>query len=176
MPFFRKYAFSDDDSKYFSYYKGRIDKAFTIVKSKVHAGYICETYYKKTDKIKTNESKKTVLTTPKKYIILVLHPNYHGYMHCIKLTNVRPSYFRSWIKKVGLVMEQGRKYLMIKFDFPKVKMSEAEAKSFYNSKIRPFTHTTFEDAYRTFKVDRITAMKLIDFKFEDKTMKDTGLK
>jgi len=168
MPLIKRSVFKPSESKYYTYYNTRIKKTANTTPSKLKTGYVCRLFYTKLDEVKKvgQYGKRIVLTKPLQYIILVLHPNFHGYMHALKISNIRPTYFKKWVNKIGIGSDKQRKFIILKLKFPRLKMTQQQAKQFYNKNIKPHTKTSFENTYRTFRTDRMKSVKVADFEFD----------
>jgi len=163
MPIFKKIHASR--SKYTTYYNSKITKLVNSSLPKIKAGYICELKYKPIN-IQESTTKKTILNPVQKYIVLILHSNFHGKIHAIKLTEVRPAYFKKWAEKVGIREDEQTKMLLFKIKFPKLHMSNSFAKKFYNRHVKPFTHSSFEKSYRTFNAKQLVSVKIAQFNYD----------
>jgi hypothetical protein len=142
-----------------NYYKARIVNKYNIPRSFLESGTILEMVYK------PNTERYS-----KHYFIIVLHPGYGPFpdklLHAITLENFQSVYFKQFVDQIGLEPSQHMKNIR-KIALEKLIMDKKDARKFYLNEIKTRVNK-FEDCYRTFLVNNIQRIQIIDFKFDNK--------
>ena len=106
------------------------------------------------------ESRKKIL---KEYIILVLNKNFKGKLHALSLEHVKEKTFIDLAEDVGIVYAKNIiRYK--KLNIPKLLMGRS-SRRFYHQKLKKHMDTKYNDSYRTFTVNNIASLYLIDYDF-----------
>jgi len=98
---------------------------------------------------------------------VILNRNYQGKMHCLSLNHIPVSDFNKFALNAGVVLIP--KFNKRGIAIPKVEMSES-SKRFYST----FLKGDFQKFYRTFFLNNINGLLLVDYKFNDEVEKLFG--
>jgi len=145
-------------SKYTSQYLRAVKRRIYASKGRMEAGMMCEFRYSTVD----NKNRKK---PPKKYIILILHPNWRKYVHCLRIDYVKPMYMRRLVKELGLETSYSVPKAT-RLNVKQLKLDEGKSKRFYLKELKPFMLQKWNMSYRTFRWDRLLSCNLYDFDFE----------
>ena len=109
--------------------------------------------------------------TTKRPMVLVLHPNWKGYLHGLNLDYMPQSTLkRLWeITKVTLA---GKVQRLTKLRLPLLKADIGNPKAFYTNRLKKFLTSELGKtgiAYRTYTIGSISGVKKVDYRFEDST-------
>ena len=99
----------------------------------------------------------------KEYVILVLNKNWKKKIHALSLEHVPEKTFINLAEDVGIVYAKNIiKYK--KLNIPKL-LIELSSNRFYHRKLKKHIQSKYNGSYRTFNIDRVTTMNLIDYDF-----------
>ena len=109
-----------------------------------------------------NEEKK--ITKP---LVVVLNPIYQGNMHAIRIDEILPKNVQKLVDEIKLWYSK-RLDDKVNQRLPLVKVNVGSPKSFYEQKLRKLIPKLLktEDCYREYKLNRMSAVKLIQYRFE----------
>lgn len=146
---------------YFNIHYGKIRESYILPKTRFEKGMLAQlTYLPK----ETGESKK--------YIVIVLNPNYKTYMHLLSLENVtyrQLNYFADMTGLKAITTIKGFK----KLDISKLVMDESSYR-FYNKEVKYFLDHFGVDSYRTFILSRLKQNYVLDYEFDKQILKKYG--
>ena len=119
-----------------------------------------------------NYSGKKVTT--KRPMVLVLHPNWKGYLHGLNLDYIPESTLKKlWeMTKVTLA---GKVQKLTKLRLPLLKADIGNPQSFYNSRLKRFLQGQLGKtgvAYRTYTIGSVGSIKKVDYRFQDSAFSD----
>ena len=145
--------------KYTNKYLLYVKRRFNIPKSKLEAGMICELRYSTID-----ENKK--IKPPKKYLVLILNPNYKKYIHCLRIDHIRPYYLKKLVNEVGLETCDVNKKCE-KVNLKQLSLDENDSRRFYYKEIKKHMKQRYEGSYRTFiyTSPRTRIINILNFDF-----------
>jgi hypothetical protein len=142
---------------YTSHYKTRILGKYTIPRTFLESGLLCELYYKPLDS-----------RTFKYYYVVILHPGFgpfpHKLMHALTLEHMNPMYFDRFVDDVGLEYSIHMKTIR-KVAIEKLIMDKKDSKKFYLTELKRRLNTSFDNTYRTFNTMNIKMIRALDYKF-----------
>jgi hypothetical protein len=117
-------------------------------------GMIAEIYY-----MKEVDGKKVL----GRYICLILHPNWRGKCHALKLNIISPARLLELVKPNGLIYSKRlAKVKRVKFSKMLIDMGSQQ---FYNQEIKRILGTKLNNAYRTFTLKNIKTAMAFDYTF-----------
>ena len=105
----------------------------------------------------------------KRPMVLVLHPKWQGQMHGLNLDYI-PQRVLLQLWELTKETLQGKIQKLIKLRLPLLKPDIGNPKSFYYSKLRRFLKGKLggtSSCYRTYNIDKVSALRIIDYRFED---------
>ena len=102
-------------------------------------------------------------------MVLVLHPNWKGYLHGLNIDYIPESTLKKlWeMTKVTLA---GKVQRLTKLRLPLLKADIGNPKSFYTSRLKKFLTGQLGKtgvAYRTYTISSVGGIKKIDYRFQD---------
>jgi len=106
------------------------------------------------------ESHKKIL---KEYILVILNPNWKHKIHALSLEHVPEKTFMDLAENTGIVYAKNVINYK-KLNIPKL-LIELSSNRFYHRKLKLNISNKYNDSYRTFNIERITDMRLIDYDF-----------
>lgn len=131
----------------------RCNKKLAIPKAQLEKGMVVEMMYKP-DK-----------GTLKRYVLTILNSNYQGKLHALSLENISNSAFNSFVDGVGIrYIPRFTKYRGV--DIPKIVM-DISSNRFYIGKVKGEIQSTLGNSYRTFNVNKLQSVRLIDYQFDE---------
>lgn len=145
--------------KYTNQYLKQVKRRMYVSKGKLESGMLCEFRY-------TTVNEKNQKNPPKKYIVLILHPNWHKYLHCLRIDYVKPMYLRRLIKEVGLIDSTVIPKAQ-RLNTKQLLLEQTQSRKFYLKKLKPFMQQKWNMSYRTFKWDRLLYANLYHFDFDN---------
>ena len=118
-----------------------------------------------------DEDKK--MTKP---IVVVLNPLYHNNMHGIRIDEILPSKVQHLVTEIKLWYSR-RLNEKVNQRLPLLKVNVGTPRSFYENKLRALLPKLLktEDCYREYTSNRISALRLIEYRFELKEREDAIL-
>jgi len=146
-------------------HRTRIRKRYNYSKGSLEKGMICEMTYKR--RVKKGDPKR--LET-KKYIVVVLNPNFRGSLHAMSLEDVSSGQLNDlasdWgLKSIGKGPAFATIGVLTGLRVPKLTMEESSGR-FYSSKFTK-ERGTIIDSYRTFIVKNIGgSLSVIDYEWD----------
>ena len=143
-------------------HKGNIISEVASTKGKVQSG----------DIVFFNYSGKKVTT--KRPMVLILHPNWQGYLHGLNLDYIPEGTLKE-LWKMTKVTLQGKIERLAKLRLPLLKADIGDPKRFYYSRLKGFLKGSLGStgvAYRTYDVKAIGGMKQVDYRFEGSSFAD----
>ena len=146
-------------------HRTRIRKRYNYSKGALEKGMICEMTYKR--RVNKGDSKR--LET-KKYIVVILNPNFRGSLHAMSLEDVSSTQLNSlasdWgLKSIGKGPAFATLGILTGLRIPKLTMDESSSR-FYSSKFSK-ERGTIIDSYRTFTVKNIGgSLSVIDYEWD----------
>jgi len=153
-----------DKGKYYTWYSRRINKKYALARTNLESGMLLEINYKPEDDQARN------------YICLLLHKGHGGRLlkdkkvHLLAIENMMSTHFEDLVSEVGLEFSTYFKNVR-KLRIEKLLMEQADSERFYISELKSDINDKFKNTYRTFNINRITLIKVLDFKFPDKLLK-----
>jgi len=103
--------------------------------------------------------------TPKKYMLLILNPRYKNKIHALSLDEFNVNNFNRLAENTGLVyIPKIRRFRKLRI--PKLIM-EVSSRRFYYGKLKKELKNHYNGGYRTFLINKMTTITLIDYKFND---------
>ena len=144
--------------RYYTWYTKRINKKYTLGRTFLEPGMLVEVNY------------KPEKGSAKNYICLLLHKGYGSLipkkkMHLLSLEHLPPKIFNSLVEQVGLELsdyfEKVRKIKLGKF-----LMEQKDTKKFYITELKNDLDVKYKDTYRTFTVENVNLIKVLDFNFD----------
>ena len=131
-------------------------------KSKIQSG----------DIVMFNYSGKKVTT--KRPMVLVLHPNWRGYLHGLNIDYIPESTLKKlWeMTKVTLA---GKVERLTKLRLPLLKADIGNPQTFYNQRLKKFLRSELGKtgtAYRTYTISAVGSIKKVDYRFQDSAYTD----
>jgi len=102
-----------------------------------------------------------------KPIVIVLNPMYHGNLHGIRIDEILPSRVQKLVTEIKLWYSK-RLNEKVNQRLPLIKVNVGTPKSFYESKLKILIpkHLKTEDCYREYKLNRISALRVIEYRFD----------
>lgn len=98
----------------------------------------------------------------KEYIILILNRNFKEKIHALSLENMNEKTFIDLAEDVGIVYAKNIiRYK--KLNIPKLLM-ERSSRRFYHQKLKKHMKD-YGDSYRTFNINRVSSVQLVDYDF-----------
>jgi hypothetical protein len=144
--------------KYYNQYIRCIKRRFNIPKGNLESGMLVELRY-------YTRNKTTKKPNPvRKYLVLILHPNYKKYIHCLRLDNVKPLFFKRLYEKTGIVTCDYNSKCE-RLNVKQLLLEQKDAKKFYIKELRPKMKLQFGKSYRTFKYSQLRISSLYFFDF-----------
>ena len=101
--------------------------------------------------------------TSKSLFILILNPGYRGKIHALTLERFSVKDLNNLAKTVGVRLIP--RFSIRGLNFPKLEMIQS-SRRFYGSFLRD-VKTKYDDCYRTYFTDKLTATFVVDYKFDD---------
>ena len=98
---------------------------------------------------------------------VILNRNYQGKMHCLQLNDISVSEFNELASGTGIVLIP--KFNKRGLNIPKVEMPQSSRRFYFS-----FLKGDLQKAYRTFFLNEIHGLLLIDYKFNDDIEKMFG--
>ena len=145
-------------------HRTRIRKSYKYSKGAIEKGMICEMSYQR--RVVKGESKLEL----KKYIIVILNPNFKGYLHAMSLEEVSSSQLNSLATTWGL-QSIGKGHaiavdgVLTGLRIPKLTMNEGSGR-FYSSQFSKLKGTMV-DSYRTFNIKQVGGqLTVIDYEWD----------
>lgn len=148
--------------KYRQTHRKNIIKEATISKNKLEPGHI----------VRFNYGGKKVTT--KRPLVLVLNPSYKGLMHGLNLDYLSESQLKQLWKLTKLELA-GKIQKLTKLRLPLIKADIGNPKTFYNSRLKKFLRGKVGStgvAYRTYTLNSIGGLRIIDYRFEGSNFDD----
>ena len=102
-------------------------------------------------------------------LVLVLHPNFERKMHGLNLDNIPESLMDDLWNMTQLTMA-GKVEKLIRLNIPFIKADIGNPRSFYYGRMQKWLKTYLGKtsvAYRTYGIEHITSLNIIDYRFED---------
>ncbi len=116
-------------TKFTAQYLKHIKRRFNLPKNDLESGMFCELRY-------STINKKTGLKNPpKKYFVLILHPNWKKKMHALRLDFVKPMWTKKLVNEVGLVTCTYNK-ACVKLNVQQLLLEEKDSKKFYIKELK----------------------------------------
>jgi len=111
-----------------------------------------------------------------KPLVVVLNPMYHGNMHGIRIDEILPSKVQNLVTEIKLWYSR-RLNEKVNQRLPLIKVNVGTPRSFYENKLRALIPKLLksEDCYREYKLNHISALRLIEYRFELKEREDAML-
>lgn len=103
------------------------------------------------------------ITSP---IVVVLNPIYHGNMHAIRIDEIPPARVQRFVYEIELWYS---KHINAKVNqrLPLLKVNVGSPRSFYESKLKRLLPAVLkEECYREYTVNRMSALKIIEYRFD----------
>jgi len=142
---------------YYAYYERKINKRYPLNRNFLESGMLVELRYKPKDK------------PFKTYVGILLHKGFTSNgsekLHFITLEDTQPRMFEGFVGNVGTEFSTYFKNVR-KLKIGKLLTEEEKAEKFYMQEIKGELDGMFKKAYRTFLVDNISAIRVLDFKFD----------
>ena len=146
-------------SKYTNLYLQKVKRRFNIPKGKIESGMILEVRY-------NAMGKDGKLKPTKKYLVLVLHPNFMKYMHCLRIDKVKPYYTRLLAEKTGLV-PCTYNATCTRLHMQQLLLEKKKSRKFYNEELKKNMSRKYGFSYRIFRHDRFVITSLMMFDWAD---------
>ena len=145
-------------------HKTRIKQRYNYSKSSLEQGMIVEMTYKR----RVKKGDPTRLET-KKYMVVVLNPDYKGYLHAISLENVSSVQLNNlgndWgldnVSKGSAIITKG---ILTGLKIPKIQMVGSSGR-FYSAEFAK-TKPPIIDSYRTFDVKNVGSVVVVDYEWD----------
>ncbi|MBC8147431.1 MAG: hypothetical protein H8E98_05545 [Bacteroidetes bacterium] len=103
--------------------------------------------------------------TPKKYMLLILNPRFKGKIHVLSLDEFNVRNFNRLAENTGLVyIPKIRRFRKLRI--PKLIM-EVSSRRFYYGKLKRELKNHYNNGYRTFLINKMINVMLIDYKFDE---------
>lgn len=102
-----------------------------------------------------------------KPVVVVLNPMYQGHMHGIRIDEIQPIRVQRLVNEIKLWYSR-RLEEKVNQRLPLLKVNVGSPRSFYESKLKLLLPKILktEDCYREYKLNRISAMKVIEYRFD----------
>lgn len=146
--------------QWYNHYLSRINKKYFCLRTMTESGTICEIRYK---------SASSGIT--RNYFCLMLNngwgPHPRKKTHLLSLEYLPPKLFDEFVEQVGLEFSSLFKKVR-KLKIEKLLMERKDAGRFYIKEIKPDIDTMFKNTYRTFSIENIQRINVLDFKFKNK--------
>ena len=117
-----------------------------------------------------DDEKKTT-----KPLVIVLNPLWHGNMHVLRIDEIKPAVVEELVKQIDLWFSW-RLNQQAKLRLPLLKVNVGSPMSFYQSKLKPMlpklVKTELPELYREYTVNRISNVKLIEYRFTLQEQRD----
>jgi len=145
-------------SDYSEEHKRNILKETRATKSTIQPGHIIRFNYRG-----VKNSKNVHEPRP---LVLVLNPRYKGYMHGIALRVLSPKNIKQLAGMVrDSIADKAAKYLKLRL--PRLKSNIDDPYRFYHSQLKKFISRSVKvSPYRTYITSGISALNIVDYKFE----------
>lgn len=142
---------------YYYQYQPRIEnKIENVALKKLKPGNLVEfTYYKR--------GKRDTGKFPR--LVMVLEPNYDDKFHCLKLNELPINTFKMLLNRFKTRYESVKRKAISELRAPTFKTIE-NPRSFYNNHLKNDSRIKRYTPYRTYHVDNIRHIKLVNFDFE----------
>ena len=145
-------------------HRTRIRKNYKYSKGALEKGMICEmSYHRRSVKGKSKLELK-------KYIVIVLNPNFNGFMHAMSLDEVSSSQLNNlattWgLQSIGKGQAVSLHGVLTGLRIPKLTMNESSGR-FYSSKFSKLKGEVL-DSYRTFNIKQVGGqLSVIDYEWD----------
>ena len=148
-------------ANYLTVHKKNFLSESAISKSDLAPGAIIQFTY-------LNENKE--MTKP---IVVVLNPVYHNNLHAVRIDEILPSRVQTLVNEIKLWYSR-KLNEKVNMRLPLVKVNVGTPKSFYETKLRPLLPKLLktEDCYREYKLNRISALRIVEYRFDLKEKED----
>lgn len=145
---------------YYNQHVLKKEAAIIIPKRALQKGMVIQTRYKNLDsKIKS-------------YFFVVLNGSFRGKVHLLSLNEMSTLKFNSMARRTGIrIIPKYKKRALI---MPKLIMNESSNR-FYHNKLASKMDLWYENSYRTFFINKMGLVQLIDYRF-DKDIEERLLK
>lgn len=102
----------------------------------------------------------------KPYYLLIINPGIGSpkLVHAIKLNVIRPNDLFNFASVTGITNAKVKPKLM-RLNIPVIDIPETEIKPFHDKYIAPLLNSTFDGAYRVFKLSRFLVLDAINYKW-----------
>jgi hypothetical protein len=136
----------------------------TVNKSDLAPGAIIQFTYLDEDKQMT------------KPVVVVLNPVYHGNLHAIRIDEIQPIRVQRLVEEIKLWYNR-RLNEKVNTRLPLVKVNVGTPRSFYENKLKLLIPKLLksEDCYREYKLNRISALRVIEYRFDVKEREDAAI-
>ena len=136
---------------YLNVHTARIESRLIIPVGRLEKGMIIEARYNPEDH------------DARRYMLLVLQPNWRGMVHAITLNNCSYFHFDNLAREQGTrIIPRFKRYREI--IIPKLIINES-SKRFYSGVLKPRLKSEFGRGYRTFFVKKFGVVSLVNYKF-----------
>tara|TARA_R110001592_G_scaffold123185_4_gene330796 strand:+ start:3527 stop:3982 length:456 start_codon:yes stop_codon:yes gene_type:complete len=139
-------------TNYFSQHLRSKESQILISPSVLQKGMIIQCRYKNLDK------------KSKEYMFVVLNKSFRGKMHLLSLNSMSPKQLNDLARMTGVRWIP--KYEKRGLDFEKLIMKESSSR-FYHKKLAKGMDKDFNNSYRTFFVNKLSSVKLVDYLFDE---------
>jgi len=142
-------------TKYTNQYLRAVKRRFSIGKMKLEAGMVVEIRY-----VVKGENKKV-----HKYMVLILNPNYKKYLHCLRISEIKPVWFKRLVEQVGLESCEALPQCD-RLNVQQLALDEKNSRRFYYKHLKKDMHRKYNDSYRTLIINnQMRAVSLYQFDF-----------
>ena len=145
---------------YFAQHLSKCGTAQQISIAQIEPGMIISAVYKKQGRGKEKGGAK-------KYIFLVLNPNYLRVMHALSLDLIPLTAFNLFAGGQGI--EYSEKYRAKKVKLRKLVVGQ-NPKQFYSSAIKKIAKTRLGDSYRTLNIQNFNSIRVVNYEFSKNVM------
>ena len=140
---------------YFAQHLSKCGTAQQISIAQLEPGMIISAVYKKQARGKEKGGAK-------KYILLVLNPNYLRVMHALTLDLIPLNAFNLFAGGTGI--EYSEKFKSKKVKLRKMNVGQ-NPKQFYSSAIKKIAKTRLGDSYRTLNIQNFNSIRVVNYEF-----------
>ncbi len=111
-----------------------------------------------------------------KPLVVVLNQAYQGNIHAIRIDEILPKNVQRLVEEIKLWYSK-RLNEKVNQRLPLLKVNVGTPKSFYENKLRALIPKLLktEDCYREYKLNRISALRVIEYRFDVKEKEDAAL-